>query len=424
MISAPNGEQREYVVTAVNSVGESRGAVRTTAWAYASPDKPRSGDFAPVDNGGEGGVADLTIRGIDAAETGTLEIASAAGQKRTISVGRNQETVSVAAFPVGSNSSTQITVTPISRFTVPPGLGGSQSGQALVFTAHGVGRPQQLNLTLTSQRDGGGKVTIVAEGSASKNGDGSDVRYGFAIDGSCRVGDDGPRRTFPGKDDGETYTVRMCVDSVYDGKSFGSDQTEKSIDATQDTTAPQGYTFRVGAKPVVDGDTARWKISGIQEGTKPPRNNSVKYDNWGPGSDVYDRDPNIGVYFQHDFWQTRSDRGVVEPASGSAPYQVQATARIDSCVAGSELKLGWKTSNGEARTSTDRSGVVYYDKSGQKLDASDPTVVPKGAVRVENAKLLVSWSAKGWGLDDATLVTGGTCDPGKADPSQPPAGNG
>ena len=43
--------------------------------------------------------------------------------------------------------------------------------------------------------------------SRAKNGDGSELRYGFAIDGSCRVGDDGPRREFPGKDDGVTYTV-------------------------------------------------------------------------------------------------------------------------------------------------------------------------------------------------------------------------
>ncbi len=423
MISAPNGEQREYVVTAVNSVGESRGAVRTTAWAYASPDKPRSGDFAPVDNGGEGGVADLTIRGIDAAETGTLEIASAAGQKRTISVGRNQETVSVAAFPVGSNSSTQITVTPISRFTVPPGLGGSQSGQALVFTAHGVGRPQQLNLTLTSQRDGGGKVTIVAEGSASKNGDGSDVRYGFAIDGSCRVGDDGPRRTFPGKDDGETYTVRMCVDSVYDGKSFGSDQTEKSIDATQDTTAPQGYTFRVGAKPVVDGDTRGGRSAASRRG-RSRRATTVS-------------STTTGVPAATSTTATRTSACTSNTTSGRpAPTAASSSRHPKRPVPGAgdgpdrllrrrqRAEARWKTSNGEARTSTDRSGVVYYDKSGQKLDASDPTVVPKGAVRVENAKLLVSWSAKGWGLDDATLVTGGTCDPGKADPSQPPAGNG
>lgn len=425
-ISAPNGEQREYVVTAVNSVGESRGAVRTTAWAYDAPAKPVSGEFTPVVTGGDGNVADLTIRGIDAAETGRLEISSAAGEKRTVEIGRNQENVSIDAFPVGSNSSTQITVTPTSRFTIPPGLGGSQSGQALVFTAHGVGQPTQAALTLTSKPTGGGKVTIVAEGSAAKNGEGSELRYGFTLDGSCRVTDDGPRREFPGKDDGVTYTVRMCVESVYDGKTYGSAADERTVDAAQDASAPTGYTFRVGSKPTVDGAEAAWRISGIQEGGKPPRNNEVVYDGWseGSGTSVFGRDPEIGVFFQHETWNTRSDRGTVKAASGSAPYQVRATARIGACVAGSALTVRAETTNDAATTTVDRSAVRYFDKNDRPLVATDPTVVPKGATRVENAKITVDWSGRGWDLSPATLVASGGCDPGKVEPSRPPKGDG
>ncbi|MFK5108797.1 hypothetical protein ACI394_30205, partial [Klebsiella pneumoniae] len=77
------GEQREYVVTAVNAVGESRGSVRTNAWAYDPPARPTSGDFTPVvTRDGEGNVADLVIRGVESAETGQLEIRSAAGETR------------------------------------------------------------------------------------------------------------------------------------------------------------------------------------------------------------------------------------------------------------------------------------------------------------------------------------------------------
>ena len=47
-VSAPNGDQREYVVTAVNAVGESRGSVRTTAWAYDPPPGPGSLDWTPT----------------------------------------------------------------------------------------------------------------------------------------------------------------------------------------------------------------------------------------------------------------------------------------------------------------------------------------------------------------------------------------
>ncbi|MDQ1172736.1 hypothetical protein QE430_001043 [Microbacterium testaceum] len=423
-ISAPNGEQREYVVTAINSVGESRGAVRTTAWSYDAPGRPSGGDFAPVSNGGEGGVADLTIRGIDSAETGTLEVKSAAGETKTVSIGRNQDTVSLKGFGVGSNSSTQISVTPISRFTVPPGLGGSQTGQTLTFTAHGVGKPQQLALTLTSKPTGNGKVTIVAEGSASKNGDDSELRYGFTLNGSCKTSGTQARAEFPNQDDGETYTVRMCVDSVYDGTVFGSDATEKSIDATQDSAAPQGYTFRVDSRPAVNGDKATWTISDIQEGDKPPRNNRVVYEDWGPGSDVFGRDPGIGVFFQHNLWGTRSNRGVVEAAAGSAPYQVRASARIGSCVAGNPLTVRGDTTNDAGRTTVDISGVRYFDKNDRPIATTDPSIVPNGATRVENAKIAVHWGDQGWNLDPATLVTGGGCDPGKSSPSQPPKGNG
>lgn len=421
-IAAPNGEQREYVVNAVNSVGESTASVRTTAWAYDTPNRPAGASFEPVQTGGDGKVADLTITGIESAETGTLEVKSASGETKKVDVGRNQDSVTLRGFTVGSNTGTEVSVTPISRFTVPPGLGGSQTGQALVFTAHGVGKPTQLELKLTSTQTGGGKVTISAEGSASTNGDDSTLRYGFALDGACRVDGEKKRAEFPGKDDGQTYTVRLCVDSVYDGRVYGSETIEKSVDATQDPTAPRGYTFRVGASPDVEGDEAYWRISGIQEGDDPPRNNETVYENWGPGTSVYDRDPNIGVYFQHKVWPTRSNRGSVDAASGSAPYQVQARASIDSCVAGSQLKAEWDTSNGIGNGTPSYAGATYRDKNGKKLDPQDdPRTVPRGAVSVTGVTVKIDWSSRDWGLESATLEVDGSCDPGKAaEPSQPP----
>ncbi|MDQ1123361.1 Ig-like domain-containing protein [Microbacterium trichothecenolyticum] len=423
-IAAPNGDQREYVVNAVNSVGESRASVRTTAWAYDTPDRPSSGQFTPVQTGGDGKVVDLTITGIDAAETGTLEVKSEAGETKRVDVGRNQDAVTLRGFTVGSNTGAKVTVTPISRFSVPPGLGGSQNGDALIFTAHGVGKPQQLALTLRSEPSGAGKVTIIAEGSASTDGDDSALTFGFAIDGACRTVGDERRAEFPNRDDGETYTVRMCVDSVFQGKTFGSDQVEQSIQAAQDTSAPTGYTFRVGATPDVQGDTARWRIgrNGIQEGSKPPRNNHVEYDRWNGSTDVFGRDPDIGVYFQHDLWPARSERGEVKPASGSAPYQVRAGASLGSCVAGRDLEVEWSTSNDLGTGTPSYAKLRYFDKNDKSLDAGDnPRRVPKGAVRVSGVVVKIDWSSRNWGLEPATLETGGSCDPGKIDePSQPP----
>lgn len=424
-IGAPNGEQREYAVTAVNSVGESRGSVRTTAWAYDPPARPESAGFTPVVTGdGEGNVADLVIRGVESAETGQLEIRSAAGETRTVSVGRNQNDVRVDGFRVGSNARTEITVTPTSRFEIPAGLGGSAQGGALVFSAHGVGTPLDPVMTITSRSSGDGVSTVTIEGTARSNGTDSQLRYGIVEGTGCRVGDGGPRREFPGKEDGVEYTFTFCVESSFDGKTYGTKGTTQEYRVAQDTAAPRGYTFRVGAKAGIGTDdgrpVARWRISGIQTGSEPPRFNDPKYTNYdGDRSPVFGSDPNIGVYFEHRFWGTRSETGRVAPASGSAPYQVQASTRVASCVAGERLQVSSSSSNDQATLTLDRSALRYTDKKGAVLTPPEGSeLVPAGATKVTNVRVTVDWSARGWGLDSAVLETQATCQPGtpEADP--------
>jgi hypothetical protein len=421
-IAAPNGEQREYVVTAVNSVGESRGSVRTTAWAYDPPARPESADFEPVvTRDGEGNVADLVIRGVESAETGQLEVRSAAGETRTISVGRNQDEVRIDGFRVGSNARTEITVTPTSRFEVPAGLGGSAQGGALVFSAHGVGAPLDPNMTVTSRSTGDGMSTVTVEGTARPNGTDSELRYGIVEGENCRVGDGGSRREFPDKEDGRAYTFTFCVESSYDGKSFGTRSVTQEYRVAQDTAAPRGYTFRVGPNAGVgteDGrPVARWRVSEIIKGNDPPRLNDAKYTNFDGGrSSVFGSDPNIGVYFQQRLWGTTSETGRVAPASGSAPYQVQATAQVASCVGGELLEVTRRATNDQADLTVDWDAVRYFDDEGAPL----PTVegsrrVPVGAATVRNVRVTVDWSARGWGLDSAVLETESRCQPGTPD---------
>ncbi|MEV7768896.1 Ig-like domain-containing protein [Microbacterium sp. NPDC086615] len=420
-IAAPNGDQREYVVTAVNDVGESRGSVRTTAWAYDPPPRPDSVDWTPtVTDDGAGNVVDLLVRGVDAAETGSLQIRSSTGETQTVSVGRNQQDVPIKGFRVGSNASTEVRVTPLSRFDVPAGLGGSVEGGVLTFRAHGVGKPTGLALTLTSRTASDGSATIVAQATADPNGTDSELRFGIVEGTNCRTGDDGARREFPGKKDGEEYTFTACVDSVYQGKTYGSAAPvtdTKRVD--QDRAAPQGYTFRVDAEPILDRDggraIARWRIDEtIQAGSKPPRNNVPVYTNFENNrSTVFDSDPGIGVYFEHELWGTKSETGRVAPAEGSAPYQVQASAYVRSCVAGDELDISRSSSNDKASLDVDTSQAVFRDAKGAvvpRAEGSDR--VPVGAERVENVVVTVDWSAQGWGLDAATLTVSGSCSPG------------
>ncbi|MCM3613171.1 Ig-like domain-containing protein [Microbacterium enclense] len=415
-ISAPNGEQREYVVTAVNAVGESRGSVRTTGWAYRAPAQPRELAFSPVRTDGAGGVADLVIRGVDGAETGSLEISSPVGDTVRVDVGRNQDEVSVRRFVVGSNDATAITVRPFSRFTLPPGLGGASNGSELVGTAHGVGVAQNLALNLTSRSTGNQQSTVVADGSAQPNGTDVELAYDISEGRSrCQPGSGSAREEFPGRNDGESYEYTLCVETFFRGESFGVVSVKQSLNVAQDAAAPTGYTFRVDPQAQVKGDTARWYIDRrIDTGSAPPRNNEVKYENWDGATTVFDRDPNILVYFEHKVWKTQSQRGRVEPAAGSAPYQVQASWKVANCEAGGALRAEGTSAADRANFVFTYDDAVFRDKSGAVLPKTEgnPTLVPTGATSVENIGVSVDWSKPGWNLDKATAELSGVCKPG------------
>ncbi len=154
-----------YEAWAVNGVGESKGSVRTLAWAYDAPLAPTKVTAAPVVTGdGAGGIVSLVIDGIETGETGSLEISSPAGEVVRVGVGRNETRVDVPWYRVGSNTGSLITVTPYSRFDLPPGLGGSASGAAATVQANGIGRPLSPQLTLSSVSNG--------DGSGDHHGDG------------------------------------------------------------------------------------------------------------------------------------------------------------------------------------------------------------------------------------------------------------
>ncbi|MGP3535881.1 Ig-like domain-containing protein [Microbacterium sp. RD1] len=420
VIPAPNGEQREYEAWAVNAVGESRGSVRTTAWAYDTPATPTSVTFVPT---GDGTVR-LSIAGIDSADTGYLQIASATGETTDVDVARGADSTEVRNYRVGTNAATTVTVTPFSRYSLPPGLGGRPSGDAAVVQANGVGAPLNPTLSLQSTPGADGTSTIVASATAQPNGTNSELRFAIVQEGQrCapRVG--GDRETFTGFADGETYRFTVCVESWYGDQSFGQVTAAGEVRAEQRRNAPSGYTFQVGAAPQVNESnrTARWMIDRINEGSPAPRNNEVRYENWGPGTSVFDQDPQIRVFFQHRLWGSESDRGAVTPAPGGAPYQVQARWSLQSCQGGGTLEVDRSSSNGDANISFDFANVVYRDANGDVLptNAEAPRQVPAEAASVSGIRVTVDWSAKGWGLNNATATFGGDCTPA-ADPDPAP----
>jgi hypothetical protein len=421
-VSAPNGEQRTYEAVAVNAVGESRSGVRTVGWAYNPPAPPASVNASPVVTAGDGGMVALAITGLDPAQTGGVEVTSPQGETVRIPLTPRQDRIDLPGYRVGSNSASPITVTPYSRFDVPPGLGGSQSGAAVTVWANGIGAPRDPVLTLSAQSDGDGTSTVTARGAAALNGDGSALRYGIVRDGgSCQTTTDGATATFPGLPDGEEYRFLLCVESWAGGASFGRATTTASVRAVQSGTAPRGWTFVVDGRPDVAAARAEWLVRAQPTSAERlPNRNHAEFTGWPSG--VFDRDPAIQVRYVHDWWGTATPWATVVPASGSAPYQLQATWWADSCEGGGVLSPrgdSSNTSSGKAAITFDNSRVIYYDGDGAVLPHTAGTwEVPVGAERAEGIGVTASWSAQGWGLADASTSFGVDCNP-NTPPVQP-----
>ncbi|MET0447210.1 MAG: Ig-like domain-containing protein, partial [Aeromicrobium sp.] len=277
-ILAPNGERRTYQVFAVNAVGQSKGSVQTVAWAYDAPGDAAEVIVRPVPNGNEGGIVALVVEGLDP-DTGSLEIASPSGELVRVEVPRGATRLEVPSYRVGSNTRSLISVTPYSRFDLPPGLGGSPSGGTTTAWGNGVGAPLDPQLVLESVSNGDGTSTVTARATAQLNGDGSRLHYGIVRDGeTCRVAEGGAAATFPGLGDGEEYRFNLCVESVWSGQSFGSAAASATVRAQQAGRAPSGYTFAVDPNPDVGNGRAQWVIRAQPTSAEPvPNRNRVEF---------------------------------------------------------------------------------------------------------------------------------------------------
>ena len=415
-IAAPNGEERRYTANAVNAIGESAAAATATAWAYDAPAAPREVTAAPVVTGGEGGLVSVRVAGVDAAATGFLELSSPAGELLRVRVDPAVDTVDIARYRIGSNVLGPLTVTPISRFEVPPGLSGTVTGAAVTISTNGIGQPTAPTLTLSSVSNGDGTSTVTATAAAGSGGDGSETRLGIARAGAgCAVRTGGESATFTGLPDGQVYAFEMCAESWWGGQRFGRSAATGEVRAAQNSTPPTGWVFVVDETPTVEGAEARWMIRDAPRSSEaPPRYNYAQFEG-GPQTSVYDRDPLMRVRYVHESWGPTTDWAPVAPAPGSAPYQVRASWQVASCVAGTPLATTGGSSldpaGRQAAFSFATDQVRYFGADGGRIDADPGGLVPVGALRVENIAVTVDWNAQGWGLNPASAQFGGACVP-------------
>jgi hypothetical protein len=404
-MKAPNGEARTYEAKAFNAVGESSGSASTTAWAYDGPPTPDSVTASPIVTSGDGGYVSIRVEGIDISKTAQLRVTSDTGD--TIDVRVRRSSVTIPSYRIGSNDPTPLTVTPMSRFTLPPGFDGSTAGQGKTILANGVGAPKNLDLTLTSKANDDSTATITANGSAGPNGAGSTLRYGIVQDGArCAAASSDASATFD-VNIGQTYTYRLCAESWVDGQSYGRSETTAQVTARPNDRGPQGYTFVVDRTPDLNGQRAEWRIDRQPTSdVRPPRWATVDFS--GYPSDVFDRDPGIEVWY--DYGLINGAHSTVTPAAGSAPYQMQAQWQLSVCRGGEKLAASGSSTGNLADITFDYSGAKYQDQKGRTISTADPTTVPDFAVSVTGITVKVSFGGR-YGLNDATATFGGSCDP-------------
>jgi hypothetical protein len=275
--------------------------------------------------------------------------------------------------------------------------------------------------------NGDGTATITATATATRNGDGSTLRYGIVEQGRrCEAVEGGSTATFPGLADGEEYTFDLCVESWWNDQRFGRAQTSATVRAQQSGRAPQGWTFAVDGRPNILDGRAEWVIRAEPTTTeKIPNRNHYELSGWAPGSSVFGQNPGIQVRYVHDWWGTATPWSTVTPRSGSAPYQVQASWSVTSCVGGGTLTPAGRSSNAPNGSGADitfgNAGLVFFDKDNKPIPRTPDTWdVPIGAVRVEGISVTVDWSAQGWGLSPASTTFGGPCQPNNGTPPETP----
>ncbi|MCK6081167.1 cadherin-like domain-containing protein [Microbacterium sp. EYE_5] len=334
-IDAPVGEKRVYEARAVNEVGASRGTVRTEAWAYRSPAQPTGSRFDPVPNGNDGGVATVTITGLDDT-TGSVRLSGGVAGSATQSVSGG--TATFAGYAIGANDPTTLIATPLTEFDLPPIAGGSSEGGELRLEAHGVGAPR-IELSQTTTSDSMTVTVRVLSQSA-----GTQMLFGYSERSAAQCTPDTTQssRTFPA----ETFrskTIHVCATSTFRGAAgFGTAAAEITARPTGSVGAPQEMTYTVEPRPSGDQSSGfTYGISRRPDAGRPPFEDArLRYFLNGTPQDAFE--PRLNQ--PGDRWTAAwcdtflgvdgrcSDATPINPAANSADYPIfVSTADVPSC---------------------------------------------------------------------------------------------
>ncbi|WP_062304069.1 Ig-like domain-containing protein [Demequina subtropica] len=300
-----NGAKATYTALAVNAVGRARSGPSVQAWAYAAPAQPRLVSWQPSVTSGDGGRIDVVL---DVADASTSAVRIVAGDsEQTVAVTGGQQRLDGIA--IGSNAPVAVTIEPLTGLDLPPTGEPDAAGEALTFTANGIGRPTIASAT-HAYTPGDADATITA--TVTTGGAGSTTWVGHVTGGRCMdmVEAAGGTATFTVAVDGNTAnTVTVCAESRAGDRTFGEAATVDVVFAAfQDPGAPvlqRGY--RVASTCVGTGTSCTTALAGLPQWQPAPG-----LEVWYRGSDgttsrtfadvmVAGRDVSVVAYYCVDF---------------------------------------------------------------------------------------------------------------------------
>lgn len=225
------GEAVTFEARSVNAVGESRGAVTTSAYSYRAPHKPTA-KAAPEPNGNVGGRAKITVETADET-TGSFLID---GNSVPASSGTATQVVEV---PNGTPR--DVVVVPVSRFSPPnlaSGSGNAEGAQANV-QAFGIGAPTiQIDTPVVS--DSGLATATVRVTDTNGLPSSGVTKLGITAGDSCTA--ESTATAEKQLKPGETVTFTACATNVFDEKNFGNAEP-KTVTANYPVKAPTGGSY-------------------------------------------------------------------------------------------------------------------------------------------------------------------------------------
>ncbi len=271
-----NGDKRDFTAKAVNTVGESRAGVSTRAWAYAPPQRLSNVSAQPTrTSNGAGGQVDLTF-GVQDRSTREVLITSSTGDAYTHRVSNTGEQ-NVRGYRLNSNTSQEITLTPVTGLDLPPIEGAQASGATSSVRGNGIGKPT-ITSTSSSMNTEGSQVTITV--ATASGGTDSQTMVGLYSGGQCR---DMVRAS-----NGQAVLTRamaeytyerfsICAESHYGGQVFGqADRVNEDVISFPNPWAPESTGYRVSSN-CSNGSSCSTRVTNEPSFTNTKRNQFAQY---------------------------------------------------------------------------------------------------------------------------------------------------